>query len=113
MNRQIKFRVWYYDQKKFDYNVGFEDFKKYSFPLYWCCVQQFTGLKDKKGNDIYEGDVLSALGNTKGEYTVEYDCFRACFKAGGFYINSSNVNSICTKDMTVIGNIFEKELAKD
>ena len=58
MNRQLKFRIWYYDQKKFDYNVELKDFSKYSFPLHWCEVQQYTGLKDSKGVEIYEGDIL-------------------------------------------------------
>lgn len=58
MNRELKFRIWYYDQKKFDYNVELKDFSKYSFPLYWCKVQQYTGLKDRNGKEIYDGDIL-------------------------------------------------------
>ena len=54
--REIKFRYWETDFKRMtiaDGNNTFELFEQNSYP-----VMQFTGLKDSKGVEIYEGDIL-------------------------------------------------------
>lgn len=48
--------------------------------LGWTCVVadlQFTGLKDRNGKEIYEGDILG--GYPHGEAWVEYDSKFACW----------------------------------
>lgn len=70
-------------------------------------VMQFTGVIDKNGADIYEGDVISDhLGVGVIEYKDEYGAFRVNYKnsyAKWFidYLSGER------KTIKVIGNIYE------
>lgn len=63
MQRSIKFRAWYKKDRVFldnlhpgGLNLAGDDISAYAPECDW---MQFTGLQDRLGNDIYEGDILT------------------------------------------------------
>jgi len=65
--REIKFRAWDKEDKKWLSEdcmpiVGFGEDKILSFGGDgYAIFEQYTGLKDKKGKEIYEGDIVSSF----------------------------------------------------
>jgi hypothetical protein len=94
MNRTIKFRAWY-GSHDLPQMVHFE--VPTHFP-----TMQFTGLHDKDGNDVYEGDILETTDlDIKKRETVTW-----VVNGAGFNINQATINEF---KMVIIGNIWEDQ----
>lgn len=100
--RDIKFRAWNGEFDHFDYFDLLGDFDDHSYyELGNKNVEQFTGLTDKNGKDIYEGDVLKT--DTVNQYVVyREDMALFCMRINKLS-GTTSIPSACE----VIGNIHE------
>jgi hypothetical protein len=105
--RTIKFRAWDKESKKMFFMNGItgsffafdgEDSLKLHPEV---PIMQFTGLKDKNGKEIYEGDIVARESIADLPYKVEW------FGTGWFYSDGDMLDEHDSPEIEVIGNIYE------
>ena len=110
--REIKFRAWYHTEKRMiDWNE-MQDNSIESLDTYFrgvfgdvSPVMQYTGLKDKNGKEIYEGDIVQ---NFREKFIVEYWGGQILVSWYLRSINSGDTSELdCFGEYEVIGNIYE------
>lgn len=114
--REIKFRAWMGEEHKmWPVMAGMgqvaTEFGSIDEPIE---VMQYTGLKDKNGKEIYEGDVLNAKVDS-GHGSSFYDKGQVVFhpEAAQFILTKGGMVTNIGNDVEIIGNIYENpELLK-
>jgi uncharacterized phage protein (TIGR01671 family) len=81
--RNLKFRVWVDDSQRFNFLPSIFNMPD---PCYTGEIQQFTGLVDKSGVEIYEGDRLACYVNDEEIGNGD----RVQFKEGEFRLANRN-----------------------
>ena len=107
--REIKFRAWDAVNKKIigPFQVGS------SLSEIWPPQMQYTGLKDRTGKEIYEGDIIErgAFGIIT-KFPAERNIVTWLDSEAMFHITPGN-ESLWLEDIEIIGNIYENpELLK-
>ena len=102
-NRILRFRVWDKISKQMYRWSQIASISLVDFELEHYTLMQFTGVKDKKGVDIYEGDKIKYK-NFKGYSTIVFEN-----GAFGYYGISCFITLLETNIdyIEVIGNVFQ------
>lgn len=127
--RELKFRAWDGSQMLTEENFDFvvSDYNsiirldEYGWTEHWVdCVEQYTGLKDKNGKEIYEGDIVEEEIDCGDDdidgtyrYTVVWDedtlCWSLSPQYGAIHEDLWETNS----SVEIVGNIHESNMEEE
>ncbi|ELC8385758.1 YopX family protein [Clostridium perfringens] len=137
MSRELKFKIWDKEQKKFleinwegedtthtkgKANICYSDHVYVTLSGYvnedgWpyevdADILQYTGLKDKNGKEIYEGDILINTNKSKLNLGIENQKYLIVYRALGFDLKplfKGRALKFNYTDLELIGNIYENQ----
>ena len=120
-----KYRAWDRTRNEMNYRVMVgncdTDDENWTCPIIWIeerkkwlhfddygCIMQSTGLKDKEGTEVFEGDILHHQIQTEYTFIVKYDKDKGRWYGDGL---SRTYRIDITKEFLpyykIIGNIYE------
>lgn len=120
--REIKFRAWHKDIKKmykigqitlekgtWNYEPEDRDFIGMSKPYQPSFIlMQYTGLKDKNGKEIYEGDIVYVVSEDENAFILwDEETARYIIQFDGWCADFDNYYA---KELEVICNIYENKV---
>lgn len=122
LSREIKFRVWNNWTERMYQWVDLENLSNYHYVYQYfrnlheqgCHIMQYTGLKDRTGKEIYEGDIVTGgvLGEVKPVVIEWGHQVKWEGMADGYNVHhiGFNFNEYYFKleECEIIGNIYER-----